>query len=95
MGLNIKKPQTEANIRKLAARTGESLTDAIDRAVTERLVRLDAEDANNKPAETVEEFLAAIRPLQDALKAQKLDPNDHRTARELIDELYDENGLPI
>ena len=94
MGLNIKKPATEAAIRRLAARTGESLTDAIDRAVTERLARIEAEDAARKPAQTVEEFLAAIRPLQDAIAAKRKTMGDHRTARELIDELYDEHGLP-
>jgi antitoxin VapB len=94
MGLNIKNPGTEAAIRRLAARTGESLTDAVDRAVTERLARIEAEDAAHKPAQTVEEFLAAIRPLQDAIAAKRKIIGDHRTARELIDELYDEHGLP-
>ena len=37
MGVIIKNPATEAKIRKLAERTGESLTDAVDQAVGERL----------------------------------------------------------
>ena len=90
MGLNIKKTEVEAEIRELAKRTGQSLTDAIQGAVREKLDRLD----QGARKQTLEEFLAAIRPFQDALKAQKIDPNDHRTARELIDELYDEHGLP-
>ena len=90
MGLNIKKTELEAEIRELAKRTGQSLTDAIQGAVREKLDRLD----QGARKQTLEEFLAAIRPLQDALKAKKIDPNDHRTASELLDELYDEHGLP-
>jgi antitoxin VapB len=90
MGLNIKKASTEAAIRELAARTGESLTDAVQSAVREKLARL----KESKPKETLEEYLAAIKPLQDALKAKQIDPNDRRTGRELLDELYDEYGLP-
>ncbi|HEX3810329.1 MAG TPA: type II toxin-antitoxin system VapB family antitoxin [Rhizomicrobium sp.] len=89
MGINIKNESTEAVVRELAARTGEGLTGAIETAARERLERL-----GQKPKQTLEEFLAAIRPLQDALKAQQIDPDDKRTARELIDELYDEHGLP-
>ena len=90
MGLNIKKTEVEAEIRELAKRTGQTLTGAIQGAVREKLDRLD----QGARKQTLEEFLAAIRPLQDALKAKKIDPNDHRTARELLDELYDEHGLP-
>ncbi|MGA7710773.1 MAG: type II toxin-antitoxin system VapB family antitoxin [Rhizomicrobium sp.] len=95
MGLNIKNPGTEANIRKLAARTGESLTDAIDRAVVERLERLDAESADIKPAETAEELLEKLRPLQEAIAAERKARGDTRTMQEMMDELYDENGLPV
>jgi antitoxin VapB len=91
MGLNIKNPGVEADIRKLAELTGESLTTAVQGAVREKIARLE-QSADQR--ETLEEHLAAIRPLQDALKAQQLRPEDQRTARELIDELYDEHGLP-
>jgi antitoxin VapB len=90
MGLNIKKPSTEEAIRKLAHRTGQSLTDAVEQAVLEKLNRLIAA----AEPDTLEKMLARLRPLQDALKAQEFDPNDNRTARELMDELYDEHGLP-
>jgi antitoxin VapB len=39
MGVIIKNQITEAKIRKLAKRTGESLTQAVERAVDERLAR--------------------------------------------------------
>lgn len=95
MGLNIKKPETEANIRKLAARTGESLTDAIDRAVSEKLARLDAEAARNQRTETAKEILEKLRPLQEAVAAERRARGDTRTSKELMDELYDEHGLPV
>ena len=94
MGLNIKNPDVESNIRKLAERTGETLTDAIDNAVRERLARLEDEAAKNRPAQTVEEFLARIKPLQDAVADARRKSGDSRSVQELMDDLYDENGLP-
>jgi len=91
MGLNIKNPGVEADIRRLAELTGESLTSAVQAAVREKIARL--EQGENR-RETLEEHLAALRPLQAALKAQQLRADDPRTARQLIEELYDEHGLP-
>jgi len=91
MGLNIKNDQVEAEIRKLADLTGESLTAAIGAAVRERIRRVQEAPARE---ETLKEHLAALRPLQSALKARQVRPNDKRNARQLIDELYDEHGLP-
>lgn len=51
-------------------------------------------DIGGNRRETLEEHLAALRPLQAALKAQQLRADDQRTARQLIDELYDEHGSP-
>jgi antitoxin VapB len=94
MGLNIKNPGVEENIRKLAAQTGESLTDAIDTAVREKLARIEEEKERARPARSVEEFLTAIRPFQDQIAYERRRKGDTRTARELMDELYDEHGLP-
>jgi antitoxin VapB len=90
MGLNIKKPSTEAAIRELAAQTGQSLTDAVESAVLEKLIQL----AATKHPKTFEEHLAILHDLQNKLQAQKIDPSDKRTGQELLDELYDEYGLP-
>ncbi|MBL6940426.1 MAG: type II toxin-antitoxin system VapB family antitoxin [Alphaproteobacteria bacterium] len=90
MGLNIKKPSTEAAIRELAARTGESLTDAVESAVLEKLDQLRAA----AQPDTFGAMLARLRPLQAALKAKQIDPADSRTGAELADDLYDEHGLP-
>jgi antitoxin VapB len=98
MGLNIKNPTVEGDIRKLAARTGESLTNAVANAVRERLARVEEEAARNRPAQTVEEFLAAIRPLQDEAEAYRRAHGDTRSFEQFMkdfdDEFYDENGIP-
>jgi antitoxin VapB len=88
MGLNIKSQQTEANIRKLAERTGLSLTDAIDKAVCAELRKL---EQNEQSQHSLTERLKA---LQQAFASQRLNPADTRSAREWIDDLYDEHGLP-
>jgi antitoxin VapB len=90
MGLNIKRPATEAAIRELATRTGESLTDAVESAVREKLDRIKAAPR----ARTGTELLERLRPLQDAVAAERRANNDTRTSKELMDELYDEYGLP-
>ncbi len=40
MGINIKNPETERLIRELAKLTGEGQTEAVTKAVTERLERV-------------------------------------------------------
>lgn len=98
MGLNIKNPAVETNIRKLAERTGESLTDAIDHAVREKLARLEDESAMSRQPQTLEEVLAAIKPMQDEAEAYRRAQGDTRTFEQFMkdfdDEMYDENGIP-
>ena len=91
MGLNIKSHRAEAAIRALAAKTGEGLTEAVERAVEERLARLRQSGA---PA-TGASLLDRIRPLQELVAAERRAKGDSRTARELMDALYDESGLPV
>lgn len=83
MGLNIKNPALEADIRALADMTGESLTDAVATAVRERQARL------GKPKLTDEQRRALIGELQDSLRDF---PEEFRTSD--LSDLYDENGLP-
>lgn len=83
MGLNIKNPALEADIRELATLTGESLTDAIAVAVRERRARL------GNPPLTAEAKLAVLRGIQERLRDA---PGEHRTSS--MDEFYDEHGLP-
>jgi antitoxin VapB len=90
MGLNIKNASTEAAIRELAERTGQSLTGAVETAVLEKLSLLKSRAA----PDTVASMMDRLRPLQEALAAKRLDPDDKRSAREWIEDLYDEHGLP-
>jgi antitoxin VapB len=85
MGVIIKNPTTEAKIRKLAARTGETLTEAIDHAVDERLERLGpAKRKGRVDRKRLAEALAYFDSLPKI--------NEHLTDEEIIG--YDENGVP-
>jgi antitoxin VapB len=83
MGLTIKNPKLEAEIRALAEQTGETLTDAIATAVSERRARL-------KKAGLVgeDDRRAALRKIVESINM----PAEYRTSNH--DDMYDENGLP-
>jgi len=85
MGIFIKNPATEAKIRKLANRTGESLTQAVERAVDERLAKT-APQRRKGRVDRVK--LAKVLAYFDSLPRI----NDHLTDDEIIG--YGENGLP-
>lgn len=84
MGIFIKKPDAEAKIRELADRTGESLTDAVERAVEEKLQRL---EPKKKKGRIDRKKLAEVLAYFDSLPV-----DDPRTPDEIIG--YDEHGLP-
>jgi hypothetical protein len=84
MALNIKNSATEDKIRKLAAEMGVSLTEAVDRAVGEKLWSLTREDLVQRDVE------ALLRIARESAKRfteadKTFDWDSH---------LYDENGLP-
>jgi antitoxin VapB len=85
MGVFIKKPAAEAKIRELAARTGETLTDAIERAVDERLAKL---GPPRRKGRVDFEKLAEVLAYFDSLPKT----NENLTNDEIIG--YDENGVP-
>lgn len=85
MGIFIKKPDAEAKIRELAERTGESLTEAVERAVEEKLQRL---GPKKKKGRIDRKKLAELLAYFDSLP--KI--NEHLTDEEIIG--YDEHGLP-
>lgn len=85
MGIVVKNRETEIKIRKLAERTGESLTAAIDQAVEERLQSL---GPRKKKGRVDREGLAKALAYFDSLP--KI--NEDLTDDEIIG--YDENGLP-
>lgn len=81
--LNIKNPETDRLARQLAAATGESLTEAVTRAIKERLERTTGQRRARSLREEVERIQERVSQLS------VLDP---RSAEEILG--YDENGLP-
>ena len=86
MDVLIKRPTAVAKIRKLAKRTGETLTDAVERAVEDRLANLGP--ARRKKGRVDREKLAELLAYFDSLPRI----NEHLTDDEIIG--YDEHGLP-
>jgi antitoxin VapB len=87
VGVLIKRPGTVAKIRKLAKRTGETLTDAVERSVDERLAKL-APAASKKGGHVDRKKLAELLAYFDSLPWT----NEQLTDEEIIG--YDEHGLP-
>lgn len=83
MPLSIKHPEAERLARALAARTGETITQAITKALEERLLR---EEGRRRGKRLCDELLEIGR------RCAALPDLDNRSADEIID--YDEQGLP-
>jgi antitoxin VapB len=83
MPLSIKNDRTERLARQVANETGESLTQAIEKALEERWQRLKAGRRSNILTSQLEEIVRRVQALP------VLDP---RSANEIIG--YDEHGLP-
>lgn len=79
--MSIKSDEADRLARELAARTGESLTQAVVVALRERLSR---EDARRLPVE------ARLRRLQAEVAAMPI--HDRRPADDVLG--YDADGLP-
>lgn len=84
MTLSIRNPAVESRARDMAARTGKSITSVVDEALREYEARRGVSDKTRRFQE-IETILAEL----DALPV-----NDHRTAKEIMDDFYDEDGLP-
>lgn len=82
MALSIKHPEADRLARQLAARTGESLTDAIINALRERLRR----EQGRVRAPRLRDEIRAIRQRCAALAVK-----DRRSADEILG--YDATGL--
>jgi len=81
MGLNIKNAALEAEIRALAAETGEGLTEAIANAVAERRARVRKGGGRRNRRAALAKIVASVKL-----------PAEHR--RSSHDDLYDGSGLP-
>jgi antitoxin VapB len=83
MPLSIKNETTEHLARKVADETGESITEAIQKSLAERLKRLKIRRRNRALTGQIEDLLRRV----DALPTL-----DTRSPDEILG--YDENGLP-
>lgn len=83
MALSIKHPEADRLARELAARTGETLTEAVIQALRERLIR----ERGRVRGPRLSEQLAAI-----GRRCAALPVLDQRTPDEILG--YDEHGLP-
>jgi antitoxin VapB len=83
MAISIKSIETERLAREVAAKTGESLTAAIQRSLEERLERLPQQRRSQILANQLEEILRRV---------DQLPILDSRTPDEILG--YDEHGLP-
>jgi antitoxin VapB len=83
MALSIKNPETEQLARQVAQVTGESLTEAIQKSLKERLERLSRQQRHHFMRSEIDEILRRV----DALPIL-----DHRSPDEIIG--YDEHGIP-
>ena len=86
MALHISNPKANRLARKLAKQTGETLTDAVINALQERLSQTTRDDSRSEDAKVAE--LLSIARRAKGLRRQR------KSARALIDELYDKDGLP-
>ncbi len=82
MALNIKNPEADRLARELAARTGETITETVLKALRERLKR----EGAKSPLSLKDEIMEISR------RCAALPDLDRRSADEIIG--YDENGLP-
>ena len=85
MGILIKRPETEDKIRELADRTGETITDAVDRAVEERLAKVGTRKrAGRVDWQRLEKLVSKVRSSPPI--------HEHLTDDEIVG--YDEFGVP-
>jgi len=83
MALSIKHPEADRLARELADATGETLTEAIIRALRERLRR----EQGRRRGPRLRDEIRAIRRRCAALPVR-----DHRSPDQILG--YDEKGLP-
>jgi antitoxin VapB len=81
MALSIRDQETDSLARELAGMTGESITEAIGKALKERLARLRREGEFAKRKAQVDALAARMR---ENMVGHVLSDDD----------IYDENGLP-
>jgi antitoxin VapB len=93
--LNIKDAETTRLSRELAEMTGETQTEAVRKALRERLEREKAERAS-RDARTADEKRREFERVWTKIKKIQEDVRRRGLAENMLtdDDLYDENGLP-
>lgn len=86
MSLNIKNERVHEMVRRLAELTGQSQTSAVEDAVRRRLDELGEEGQRRR-----DERAAAIGAAIERLQAL---PDVGPSYEEIMDDMYDETGLP-
>ena len=86
--MNIKDPEVHAMARELAARRGTTVTDEVRQALTAELERTPDRSSPSARAARKAEILALCR------RCKATQQWNDRTSQELMDALYDANGLP-
>jgi antitoxin VapB len=89
MALHIRSSRVDKLARKVSERTGETLTEAIAQALSERLDRLEATDRDSEQA-TFDQLMEISNRIAKLLREAGVE----KSSTELLDELYDEHGLP-
>jgi len=83
MPLSIHNPKAEKLARELAAKSGESITQAIISALEERLTRM---EGKKEPMNLAEEIMKI------AERCSRIPDKDPRTAEQILN--YDQKGVP-
>jgi len=83
MALSIRNPRAEELVRKVAAESGENLTQAIIHALEQRLERL---RGRRTISDTAQEIMKISK------RCSSLPDQDQRTPEEILD--YDQTGIP-
>ena len=83
MALNIRNPEAEKLATELARATGESKTEALTKALRDRLVRVRRDRTKRRLADELEEI---------AEHCARLPVLDRRRAEEILG--YEDSGLP-
>ena len=83
--LNIKDAETVRLARELADATGQPITQAIRQALERELQR----QADERQA-----FLAKVKEIGREFRAAMPKDWHGKTSKEIMDEIYDEDGLP-
>ena len=87
MALTIEDPEIDRLARTLADATGESIESAVKTALEQRLTRECSTERER------ERKLEAAREIVERTSALRW-KDSGKSSREMVEELYDENGLP-